>query len=141
MDRSNVMAEKAISYPFKFNEIGGVEYTSNQEQIWKDRIGILCLTRIEERVMLPNFGTRVPDSVFESEDDAIEMCRTSIIEAFAKWMPDLVFVDVRGTLDVDTSELSLEIYYTDPSGQPNSVNVRTAVLTRFGEIISEVVSG
>ena len=91
--------------------------------------------------MLPNFGTRVPDSLFESEEDAIEMCRSSIIEAFAKWMPDLVFVDVRGTLDVDTSELFLEIYYTDPSGQPNSVTVRTAVLTRFGEIISEVVSG
>jgi len=135
------MAEKAISYPFRFNEIGGVEYTSDYEKIWKDRIIILCLTRIEERVMLPNFGTRVPDALFESEEDAIEMCRTSVIEAFAKWMPDLVFVDVRGTLDVDTSELFLEIYYNDPIGQPNSVTVRTAVLTRFGEIISEVVSG
>lgn len=135
------MAEKAISYPFRFNEVGGVEYTSDYEKIWKDRIIILCLTSIEERVMLPNFGTRVPDSLFENEEDAIEMCRTSVIEAFAKWMPDLVFVDVRGTLDVDTSELFLEIYYNDPIGQPNSVTVRTAIFTRFGEIISEVVSG
>jgi phage baseplate assembly protein W len=141
MDRSTVMAEKAISYPFRFNEVGGVEYTSDYEKIWKDRIIILCLTSIEERVMLPNFGTRVPDSLFENEEDAIEMCRTSVIEAFAKWMPDLVFVDVRGTLDVDTSELFLEIYYNDPIGQPNSVTVRTAIFTRFGEIISEVVSG
>jgi phage baseplate assembly protein W len=141
MDRSDVMADKAISYPFRFNEVGGVEYTTNYEKIWKDRIAILCLTQLEERVMLPNFGTRVPDSVFENEGDAVEMCRTSIVEAFAKWMPDLVFIDVSGTLDVDTSQLSLEIYYNDPSGQPNSVTIRTAVFTRFGEIIKEVTSG
>jgi len=141
MDGSNVMAEKAISYPFRFNEVGGVEYSTDYEKIWKDRISILCLTQIGERVMLPNFGTRVPESAFESEVDAVAMCRTSIAEAFAKWMPDLVFVDVTGTLDVDTSQLSLEIYYNDPSGQPNSVSIRTAVFTRFGEIIKEVTSG
>lgn len=135
------MAEKTISFPFKFSAVGGVEYSTATEKIWKDRIAILCLTQLGERVMLPNFGTRVPQSVFENEFDAVEMARSSISEAFAKWMPDLVFVNVTGQLDVDTNQLSLEIYYNNPSGEPNSVTLRTAILTRFGDIIKEVTSG
>jgi phage baseplate assembly protein W len=135
------MAEKAISYPFKFNEIGGIEYSTDRTKIWKDRIASLCLTQIGERVMLPNFGTRIPESAFENEFDAVEACRTSVAEAFAKWMPELIFLDVSGDLDPDTNQLSLEIYYNDPSGTPNSVNLRTAILTRFGDIIKEVTSG
>jgi hypothetical protein len=56
-------------------------------------------------------------------------------------MPELIFLDVSGDLDPDTNQLSLEIYYNDPSGTPNSVNLRTAILTRFGDIIKEVTSG
>lgn len=135
------MAERAIAYPFKFNAVGGVDYTSNQEKIWKDRISILCLTQIGERVMLPNYGTFVPRTAFENEHDAVSVCRETVQEAFAQWLPDLIFVDVTGTLDQDTNQLSLEIYYNDPRGIANSVSVQTAVLSRFGDIIKEVRSG
>lgn len=135
------MAERAISYPFKFNSIGGVNYTSDQEKIWRDRIAILCLTQIGERVMLPNYGTSVPRTAFENENDAVSVSRETIQEAFAQWLPELIFVDVTGSMDVDTNELFLEIYYNDPRGKANSVSIQTAVLSRFGDIIKEVRSG
>ena len=69
------------------------------------------------------------------------MCRSSVIEAFAKWLPDLVFLNITGELDPDTSQLVLEIYYNDPTGTPNAVTLRTALFTRFGDIIKEVVNG
>lgn len=135
------MADKAISYPFKFTDVGTLEVTSESNKIWKDRIILLCLTQIGERVMLPNYGTQVPSSAFENEFDAVELCRISVTEAFAKWLPELVFVDLAGDLNPDTSELTLEIYYNDPTGAPNSVTLRTAIFTRYGDIIKEVTNG
>jgi hypothetical protein len=52
-----------------------------------------------------------------------------------------VFLNITGELDPDTSQLVLEIYYNDPTGTPNTVTLRTALFTRFGDIIKEVVNG
>ena len=135
------MADRAISWPFRFTDVGSLGTTSDTTKIWKDRITLLCLTQIGERIMLPTFGTHVPASAFENQFDAVEMCRSSVIEAFAKWLPDLVFLNITGELDPDTSQLVLEIYYNDPTGTPNAVTLRTALFTRFGDIIKEVVNG
>lgn len=135
------MAESAIVWPFKFNETGFVEHTYDKTKMWKDRIILLCLTQLGERVMLPNYGTRVPLSTFENEQNALEMCRTSITEAFAKWFPTLMFTDMTGSLDNETGILDLEIFYTDVTGVQDSVRIRTATFTRFGDIINEVTSG
>jgi phage baseplate assembly protein W len=135
------MAEAAIVWPFKFNASGFVESTTDQRKIFKDRIILVCLTQLGERVMLPNYGTRVPLSLFESEQDALEMCRTSIIEAFARWFPTLMFTDLTGVLDNSTGIFNLEVFYTDVTGVQDSVRIRTATFTRFGDIINEVTSG
>jgi phage baseplate assembly protein W len=135
------MAEAAIVWPFKFNTSGFVDSTTNQEKIFKDRIILVCLTQLGERVMLPNYGTRVPMSLFETEQNALDMCRTSIIEAFAKWFPTLIFNDLTGVLDDRTGIFDLEVFYTDVTGVQDSVRIRTATFTRFGDIINEVTSG
>jgi phage baseplate assembly protein W len=135
------MAESAIVWPFKFNDTGFVEHTYDQRKMMRDRIILLCLTSLGEKVMLPNYGTRVPKAVFENEQDAIEMCRTTITEAFAKWLPTLMFNDLTGVLDTQTNLFDLQIYYTDNTGVQDSVRIRTATFTRFGDIINEVTSG
>lgn len=61
------MAERAISYPFKFSASGTVGTTSDRTKILKDRIVLMCLTQIGERLMLPTYGTTVPSTVFENE--------------------------------------------------------------------------
>ena len=91
--------------------------------------------------MLPNYGTRVPMSLFETEQNALEMCRTSIITAFSKWFPTLMFTDLTGVLDDRTGVFDLEVFYTDVTGVQDSVRIRTATFTRFGDIINEVTSG
>ena len=135
------MAESAIVWPFKFNATGFVEHTYTQEKIWKDRIILVCLTQLGERVMLPNYGTRVPLALFENEEYALEMCRITVAEAFAKWFPTLLFNDLTGALDIDTGVLDIEILYSDVTGVQDSVRLRTATFTRFGDIINEVTSG
>jgi len=135
------MAESAIVWPFKFNATGLVEHTSDQRKIWRDRIILVILTSLGERVMLPNYGTLVPKAVFENEQSALEMCRTTISEAFSKWFPTLMFNDLTAVLDNNTGYFDLEIYYADVTGVQDSVRIRTATFTRFGDIINEVTSG
>jgi phage baseplate assembly protein W len=141
MDGSVVMAESAIVWPFKFNATGFIEHTYDQRKMWRDRIILVVLTSLGERVMLPNYGTLVPKSVFENEQAALEMCRTTITEAFSKWFPTLMFNDLTGILDNSTGYFDLEIYYADVTGVQDSVRIRTATFTRFGDIINEVTSG
>lgn len=135
------MADRAISYPFKFSPVGTIAVTSDRSKILKDRIILMCLTQIGERVMLPTYGTTVPSTVFENEFDAISLAKESVVEGFAKWFPDLIFKDLRGEIDNNTSDLTLEIHYNDPEGNPQTVGLRTAIFTRFGEIIEEVSGG
>jgi len=135
------MAETAIVWPFSFNNTGFVTHTSNQRKIWQDRIVLVVLTNLGERVMLPNYGTRVPKVLFENEQEALEICRVAVTEAFSKWFPTLMFVDLTGTLDLTTGVFELEIYYADITGVQDSVRIRTASFTRFGDIINEVTSG
>jgi phage baseplate assembly protein W len=134
------MAEAAIVWPFKFNAAGAIEHTYDQRKIWRDRIVLVILTSLGERVMLPNYGTLVPKSVFENEQSALEMCRMTISEAFSKWFPTLMFNDLTAVWD-NTGNFDLEIYYADVTGVQDSVRIRTATFTRFGDIISEVTSG
>ena len=54
------MIERAISWPFQFTDVGALGTTTDTAKIWKDRITLLCLTQIGERIMLPTFGTHVP---------------------------------------------------------------------------------
>lgn len=135
------MADKAISYPFRFTDVGTLDVTTNPDKIWRDRIILLCLTQIGERVMLPNYGTQVPSATFENEFDAVELARLSVTEAFSKWMPELVFMDLTGELNPDTGDLTLQIYYNDPAGNKSTVTLRTAIFTRYGDIIKEVTNG
>ena len=37
------MADRAISWPFKFTDVGSLGTTADPEKIWKDRITLLCL--------------------------------------------------------------------------------------------------
>ena len=69
------------------------------------------------------------------------MCRTTISEAFSKWFPTLMFNDLTAVLDNNTGHFDLEIYYADVTGVQDSVRIRTATFTRFGDIINEVTRG
>lgn len=135
------MAKRAISYPFKFSAVGTIATTSDRDKILKDRIILMCLTQLGERVMMPTFGTTVPSTLFENEFDAITLAKQSVVEGFARWFPDLVFKDLNGDIDNNTSDLTLEIHYNDPEGNPQTVGIRTALFTRYGEILEEVTGG
>lgn len=132
---------KAISLPFSFDSEGRVASTTDFKKIIQDRVVIVVMTAVNERVMRPSFGTNVRGSLFDNVNDALEIIKQEISVGFSNWLPYLYLLDVVGSLDQD-SYLNVTVSYKyGDSKNPETVTVKTATLTQSGTVISEVPYG
>ena len=132
------MASKAITLPFSIGSTGGIDYTYDEIKIWQDRVLAVVMTNLGERVMNPTFGSDIGATVFQNIDEALTMARQSISIAFTRWLRPLTLISVDGTIDPNTNNLNIEVIYKLRSTeQAQSVTIKTAILSRAGEIIVE----
>jgi phage baseplate assembly protein W len=135
------MTERAIAMPFSIDATGGVGYSEKLEKIWQDRVLLAVMTNLGERVMRPNFGGTIPYTLFENVNDALTLIKQSIQVTFGTWLRPLTLLSVSGSVGDDNS-LMIEIFYNlRESSQAQSVTIKTAILSRSGEIILEVPNG
>jgi len=131
----------AISLPFSFDATGRVTTTADQGKIYQDRVVLVCMTLVNERVMRPTFGTRVRATAFENTNNAITMINQEISTGFNKWLPYLTLLNVEAVID-GNGVLNANITYKyGSSGTPTTVSVKTNVVNQSGDIISEVPNG
>lgn len=131
------MTQRAISLPFSFNQSGAISYTTDEKKIWTDRVVLTLMTRLNERVMRPTFGSEVPSSVFETMDGARVLIQKSVSAAFSRWLPTLVLVGVE-VQEIDGELIADITFRYIPDGDDESVRVKTAILSRSGDILLEV---
>lgn len=130
---------KAISLPFSFDSSGAVAYTQDEKKIWQDRVVLVLMTRLGERVMRPTFGSELKDSLFETEDAAVTMIKKSVSVAFSRWLPQLELLGVNTTVDPVDAYIVVEVSYRySPRANEQRVKIKTAILSRSGETILEV---
>jgi phage baseplate assembly protein W len=133
------MTERAISLPFSFDSAGSISYTTDEKKIWQDRVVLIVMTRLNERVMRPTFGSEASNSLFESTDSAINLLKDTIATAFSNWLKDLILVNVSVYTDAADGYLVAEIFYKyNPIENEQSVKIKTAILSRTGEVLLEV---
>lgn len=129
----------SISLPFSINAEGGIGYTTDAAKMWQDRVTLVVMTRLNERVMRPSYGTNVGLSTFQNINDAMTLIRQSVAYGFTKWLPDLTLSAVNGYIDQVDGNLNLEVLYSiNYSNLSQSVTIKTAILSRSGDIILEV---
>ena len=134
-----------ISLPFRFGTEQGVENlyggstlaTNDYRTIWKDRVFVACLTGLGERVMTPNYGTEVLDSLFEDETRAEALCKETIASAFSTWLPDLTLSEVLAAYDSYSGSLEITVNYILPSGEEDTTSLKTNTFDPYGNIIRE----
>lgn len=132
--------ERAIALPFSFNSSGEVSYTTDLQKIIQDRVVMAVMTKLEERVMRPNFGSNVYDSLFENEGPATTIVSQAVSGCFATWFPYLNLRSVQATVVDET--LQFDVYYSKgKSTDIEEVTIRTSLLTRAGDIIREISNG
>lgn len=132
--------ERAISLPFSFNSAGEISYTTDLQKIIQDRVVLAVMTKLEERVMRPTFGSDVYDSLFENQAEAEGIIRQSVASCFSYWFPYLTLQNVRAELIDD--QLDMTVFYSLGVSRGNDVvNIKTSLLTRAGEIVREISNG
>jgi phage baseplate assembly protein W len=132
--------ERAISLPFSFNSAGEIAYTTDLKKIIQDRVVLAVMTKLQERVMRPNFGSDVYDSLFENISTAESIVSQAVTGCFSAWFPYLSLRSVKATLINEV--LEFDVYYSKGKGNEiEAVNVKTSLLTRAGDIIEEISSG
>jgi len=99
---------QGLKYPFQFSErTGAPEQSSDLNRINESIVQILE-TRPGERLMRPDFGSRVKDLVFEQNDSILKgLLRFHIVDAITKWekriaVTDIAFDDSPETADRNT---------------------------------------
>lgn len=105
-----------IDFPFRFNhssQVGSVEESNAGERI-KDSIHIILATRIAERPFNLEFGSRLPELVFEPNDEILKKLLIHYtVEALRRWEKRIEVVNVYIIEDYysDRNTLGVQIEY------------------------------
>ncbi len=107
---------QGIDFPLRFTnsaQIGTVERSNAGERI-KDSIHLILATRIGERVMNPEFGSRLEELVFEPNDEILQrLLAFYTAEAIKRWEKRVELVRVTILDDLkDQNTVGIYIQYT-----------------------------
>jgi len=135
------MTGSVFNIPFKFNEVGQISTASDETTIWRQRIIMVLATKFGERVMRPDFGSNLGDTLFEDETLAAEIAQRTITIAFNKWLSGLKLLEVQQKYDYSTGYMEVTIIYELPSGINDAFSINTAIFNRSGDLIQELSNG
>ncbi len=105
------MAEpRGAAFPFRLDpQTGGVAWASGADKI-RENLRVLLGTRLGERPMLRDFGTRVHSLVHEPDDDVTaDLLRKQAHEAVVRWERRVMVTHAR--LERREGELRLVLNY------------------------------
>ena len=96
---------RGIRFPFRFSErTGGTEESSDLDRI-RESIFQILETRPGERLMRPEFGSRVKDLVFEQNDAVLKgLLRFHITDAIRRWEKRVTVTNVSFDDSPDTTD-------------------------------------
>jgi phage baseplate assembly protein W len=106
-----------IDFPFRYTvdqKIGTIQESNAGERI-KDSIHLILATRIGERPFNPEYGSRLPELVFEPMDDALkELLRYYTVDALSRWEKriEIQQVNLEDHFSGDPNTIGISIYYT-----------------------------
>lgn len=115
--------ETTLAFPFKISSKGTVSIINDQEAIWSNKVKSVIGTLVKERVMLPSFGSRLGEVLWNTEGFAKQNVSSFIEQAFVTWLPNLGLTEVVVS-DIDADgQLNIYVSYT----LPNNKNSMTTI--------------
>jgi phage baseplate assembly protein W len=118
--------ESAIKLPVTIDDMGNFAMTTDQNQIWSERVRSAVGTIRGERVMQPNYGTRIANSFFDGQNVVDQTIKREISEVFNTFLNLLTLDEVEVITSNSTGSngtITANITYT----LPNLTQVTTTV--------------
>jgi phage baseplate assembly protein W len=101
---------RGFAFPFRIDpNTGGVAVASGSEKI-RQNVRIILATRIGERPMLRDFGSRLPSLVHDPNDDVLaDIAQNHSRQALLQWEPRIVVTGAQ--VEQNEGELRLRLTY------------------------------
>jgi hypothetical protein len=109
---------KGVRFPFQFNVIGKTDASltvgvSESYEHINESIRQILGTSPGERVMLPEFGSRLKELLFEPNNAVLKsLARVYVIDAIRRWEKRVIVKKVQIDNDPEQSLLNIHITYT-----------------------------
>lgn len=105
---------RGFGFPFRIDAAsGGIGWAADEEKI-RQNILLVLGTRLAERPMLRNFGTRIPSLVHDPNDDVLaELVQNEAREALVQWEPRILVTNTRVERVEGELRVWLDYVYTD----------------------------
>jgi phage baseplate assembly protein W len=132
-----IMPEIAIALPFTIDPYGKVTTTTDQSKIWADRVRSVLGTAVRERVMRSEFGTFIPYTAFDTQEEAQSTIENEVKTAFLNQLPLLSLGSVSSTFDEFTGIINITVIYALPNDQQVSTTIGLASIKGTTPIYEE----
>ena len=99
-----------IGIAFPLNETNMFQGTSTFKEQAKTNIINVLLTEPGERINLPNYGLGIKGMLFQNDLD-LETLKINAQTQIAKWVPNIVLIDIKTQLSKDRHSFSINITY------------------------------
>jgi phage baseplate assembly protein W len=107
-------SEVALKLPLSLDS-GNLVLANTQNDIWADRVRIALGTRLGERVMRPNYGTKIGAALFDTVSSTSDVIKKEISRVFHEQFPLLELTSVDTTFDETLNSLTINVIYLLPN--------------------------
>lgn len=124
--------ETAMTFPFAIDDKGNVARTVDQNKIWSDRVQIAIGTRVGERVMRTDFGSKISRGLFDTVSSMETLVREDLSALFTYQFPVLKLEQVETSYDETTGALTVSVTYSLPNKTTISSTAVVGTVTLSG---------
>ncbi len=108
---------RGIKFPYQINALGGTGTSAALEHI-NESIRQILGTNPGERIMLPDFGSRLNELIFEPNDDIFKsLIKTYVTDAIAVWEKRVKLTSIEILDQPDQHLVNIQIAYILISNQ------------------------
>ena len=109
---------RGLAFPFGIDPETGRLATAAGDAKIRQNVRLILGTRLDERPLLRNFGTRIPSLVHDPNDDVlVDIAEKQAREALLRWEPRIVLTDSQIERDPDDGLLQIRITYVHMNEQ------------------------
>jgi phage baseplate assembly protein W len=114
MDDTTAFLGKGLAFPPRVDPVTGRFVMCSGEEDIRQSVYIILMTRLNERAMMPDFGSGLHDFVFEIPDiSSMALLRSEVVSSLIRWEPRIVNVAVEiDATGINVGKVVLDISYT-----------------------------
>jgi phage baseplate assembly protein W len=117
MAETATFKETSIAFPFSINSSGAVATITDQPSIYSSKVRSVIGTLLKQRVMRPDFGSRLNEVLWNTESYVQNNAQDFIAQAFSLWLPMLSLTGVDVSNINDEGSIEIKILYKLPNQQ------------------------